>query len=170
MRKLLLLAVLILPVCAYAQLDTLVFVGGFKISGKLEMIKGDTTQFNSQGLSAIYSTRTITRFAISDNNPNKAALEKAYLDYLDRSKIQLQKATAKIDYTAGYYLKRGAERQLTGIGVGFGGALIGGVMMATMEKPTVGAVVIGVGSLIGGILNISGIADIRKAGIQLDKK
>lgn len=147
--------------------DTLHFVGGVFVAGEIQSVSGDTTLIKTNGVNARYSTYTVSKFSISDANPNKSTIQKAYLSYLDNYNKGVKPT---VTHTAGYYLKRGANNQLAGLGIGLGASLIGAIMVSAMEKPTAGYVVIGVGGLVGGILNLVGIADYRKAGELLDKK
>jgi hypothetical protein len=170
MKKLILLLCL-LAGYANAQSDTLYFVGGFTLVGTVDSIVKEKTYFRLGATKEVYLTPTISSFVISDSNPNKQKIQKAYINYLD----WYNKYGAGGNYketkpllTAGEYLKRGANNQLTGLGIGLAGSVVGGIMIAVMEKPTAGYVVIGLGGLIGGILNIAGIVDYRKAGELLD--
>jgi hypothetical protein len=160
-------------IAANAQSDTVWVLNNPKI-GTAKIIIGEYLTINTDNVDEKINLQNISKLSISQSNPNKLFMESQYMIWLSENNKKNSSVVVKKDkqpktlLTAGDYLQRGANKQLTGLGIGIAGAAVGAVMFAALEKPTAGYVVIGVGGLIGGILNIAGIVDYGKAGALLN--
>lgn len=161
------IALILATINLKAQADTVSFLNGTTSVGLVKTISNDFLKLSIQGSDFTYPLNMITKLVISDSNPNKKALENSYMAFLN--KIQITKPIAPLqNFNAAYYLKRGANKQLAGIFIVLGSGVLGGTIMALSEKPTTGAVIAGAGTLIGFAFTVSGISDIKQAGLLLD--
>lgn len=71
-----------------------------------------------------------------------------------------------ISFTAGDYITRAGNRYVTGLGLGFGGAILYGV--GTTSESTETQVVGGIVALMGGIISITGHFQLIKAGRKMN--
>lgn len=166
MKHLLLFACL-LTIGVKAQTDTLFFNTGAFAAGTVKSLTNEKVRISLNGQEFNYATNTIIKFVISESNPNKKDLEAAYINYLDAAAKLGNRPSSELSMSAGQYLKRGGDRIIAGAGISIGAGVLGGVLMAVSKTPTAGAVVVGVGGIIGAITAISGAADISRAGILL---
>jgi hypothetical protein len=175
MKTLVLSILLLVTLSINAQSDTLWNGNTFTV-GKVTSINGDMIVLDEGKEAHTYGLITVTKLSISQSNPNKLALESSYMTWLSNHGIYgnnsvVVKPSNKYypQLTGGFFLRRGANRILGGVGVNLAAGVIGGVMIAAMEKPTAGIVVVGVGQLVGFIMEIAGVSDFKMAGELFDR-
>jgi hypothetical protein len=153
-----------------AQTDSVWVIGTLNV-GKVTGITAGvlTLETNPKEVYTI-NLSNITKLVVSQTNPNKQFFETTYMIYLSNKSNNPQNSYyTPPPLTSGFYLKRGANRQLAGIIVSAGSLLIGGTVLALSKDPVPGIVVIGIGDLTGFILGIAGISDYKMAGELLDR-
>lgn len=172
MKKNLLLAFAILTLSIKAQSDTII-VNGVAETGTVTAVKLGILQLQIGNETFSYPVHKVSRIAISTENPNKRQVETSYLFFLyqpDQSGAYNTGYNYNQIFNAGYYMRRGANRQIGGIIFAAGSLLVGSALIASSKSSTGGLIVIGAGDFVGFILNLCGIADFKTAGEILDRE
>jgi hypothetical protein len=180
------------------SLDTLFLKNGIITVGKIEKFTYKLTEtfpedkyiglfsISTNNSLLIYSNDMIDRISISDSNAVKKSIVNCYNDFLNLNLIipenkDKPKYIMSNSQMAGSYLKRGASKQTGGIVTTLISGVVG-VLYTSLAylnnsnsssvytmSPIPGYVIMGGGTLVGGIMYISGISDYHKAGELLEK-